>query len=145
MTTTTGTEVFAKTLEKSNLWIDQVRDALDLIDRHDAYRALRAVLHALRDRLGVIEAAELGAQLPMLLRGLYFEGWRPSGKPLRIRSTEQFLDRVKRELVPGRLDPAAAVEAVITVMDKHISRGELEGVRRSLPQHLRELWPEPAI
>jgi uncharacterized protein (DUF2267 family) len=31
------------------------------------------VLHALRDRLTVEEASDLAAQLPMLIRGLYYE------------------------------------------------------------------------
>jgi uncharacterized protein (DUF2267 family) len=63
-------------------------------NRHKAYLALRATLHALRDRLTVEEVAQLGAQLPTLIRGFYYEGWDPTGKPLRVRHKEQFLARL---------------------------------------------------
>ncbi len=63
---------------------------MGLSDRHAAYRVLRAVLHALRDRLTVAETVDLGAQLPMLIRGLYYEGWTPNDKPLRERTREKF-------------------------------------------------------
>jgi len=70
--------------------------------RHDAYVALRATLHALRDRLPVEETAELAAQLPMLVRGVYYEGWDPTGKPVRERSLEGFLAGVAVELPIAR-------------------------------------------
>ena len=48
--------------------------ALGTDDRQDAYRAVRGVLHTLRDRLPVEESAQLAAQLPTLLRGVFYEG-----------------------------------------------------------------------
>ena len=73
----TGLEVFDTTLQKTNEWLDEIMDELALQDRHTAYVALRGTLHALRDRLPVQEAVHLGAQLPILVRGFYYEGWRP--------------------------------------------------------------------
>jgi uncharacterized protein (DUF2267 family) len=65
------------------------------LDRRRAYRALAAVLHALRDRLTVDEVAQLGAQLPILVRGLYYDQWHhPAGKPDRLRHKEEFLAAV---------------------------------------------------
>lgn len=81
----TGLEVFDRTLQATNIWLDEVMQEADWADRHKAYSALRVVLHALRDRLPVDEASHLSAQLPMLLRGVFFEGWHPAGTPVRLR------------------------------------------------------------
>src|SRR5207249_4578104 len=83
--TATGLDVFDATIQKTNSWLDDVMQVGGWPDRHTAYRALRATLHALRDRLIIDEVAQLGAQLPMLIRGLYYEGWDPSNKALKER------------------------------------------------------------
>ena len=94
----TGLDTFDKTIQESNLWIKDVMERLDTLDRHHAYSALRAVLHGLRDRIGPENAAHLGAQLPMLMRGLFYEGWDPTGKPTKERHEAAFLAHVAREL-----------------------------------------------
>ncbi len=67
---------------------------------HNAYSALRAVLHALRDRLTAQQATHLGAQLPLLVRGIYYEGWHAAQKPTGDRQVDEFLTRVAAELPP---------------------------------------------
>src|SRR6202047_2950090 len=90
----TGLEVFDKTVHTTNAWLKEIMEATGL-DRRRAYRALAAVLHALRDRLTVDEVAQLGAQLPILVRGLYYDQWHHSaGKPDRLRHKEEFLAAV---------------------------------------------------
>ena len=71
------------------------------LDKADAYKALRAVLQTLRDRLPMQEAVHFGAQLPMLLRGLYYEGWKPAQTPIKM-SREEFLQAVGEKIVSDR-------------------------------------------
>jgi uncharacterized protein (DUF2267 family) len=138
----TGLDVFDTTLHKTNAWLNDLMEVLDCPDRHKAYRTLRATLHALRDRLTMEEVAQLGAQLPMLIRGFYYEGWDPTGKPLRVRHREQFLARIEEELRGDRrIDPERVACAVFTVLAQRVSEGEIEDVRHVLPAEIRDLWP----
>lgn len=138
---TTGLKVFDATLQKTNAWLNAIMEETGWDDRHHAYSVLRAVLHAVRDRLTPDEAVKLGAQLPMLIRGMYYEGWHPGNKPLKYRHKDDFLDRVTREspalAVP---DLERAITAVFHALTKHVSNGETEHVRRLLPPEIRELW-----
>jgi uncharacterized protein (DUF2267 family) len=142
----TGLDVFDATLQKTNNWLQDLMQALVGTDRHEAYAALRATLHALRDRLTVEEAAQLGAQLPMLIRGFYYEGWDPTGKPLRVRHKEEFLALIERQFRDGGLcddlvDPERVARAVFRVLAQRVSTGEIEDVRHVLPAEIRDLWP----
>jgi len=138
----TGLDVFDTTLHKTNGWLSELMERLGC-SRHDAYVGLRATLHALRDRLPVDEVAQLGAQLPMLVRGFYYEGWDPTGKPVRERSREGFLAGIASEL-PSDVDPEPVARAVFTVLATHVSAGEIEDVEHVLPARIRDLWPRKA-
>jgi uncharacterized protein (DUF2267 family) len=101
-------------------------------------------LHCLRDRLTVDEAAQLGAQHPLLVRGIYYEAWHPAGKPEKIRTREEFLANVGARLGKASpTDPGQAVRAVLQVLSNHLSSGEIHHVTEALPQEIRKLWPTP--
>jgi uncharacterized protein (DUF2267 family) len=135
-------ETFSNTLQKTREWLRELMKDLGWQDEHKAYLALRSVLHALRDRLTVEEAAQLGAQLPMLVRGFYYEGWDPTGKPVRERHQERFLAGIKDHF---RNDEGVFADklarAVFKLLSKHISGGEIKDVKHTLPVELRDLWP----
>jgi len=140
----TGLDVFDRTLQATNLWLDEVMKDLGP-DRKTAYRVLGAVLHALRDRLTVDEAADLAAQLPLLVRGIFFDGWRPAGKPDKIRTLEEFLSRISSELHDLRpVNSETAARAVFRTIGLRVSAGEVAQVRAQLPGPIRRLWPENA-
>jgi uncharacterized protein (DUF2267 family) len=131
-------------VQKTNRWLNDLMQIAGWTDRHTAYQALRATLHALRDRLTVDEVAQLSAQLPMLIRGFYYEGWDPSIRPLKERHLEQFLARIERELRGDEaLDPSQVARSVFEVMQRRVTEGEIEDVRRMLPSKIRELWLVP--
>jgi uncharacterized protein (DUF2267 family) len=137
----TGLEVFDTTLQKTNRWLNDVMQVLELQDRQQAYLALRSTLHALRDRLTVEEVAQLAAQLPMLVRGFYYEGWDPTAKPLKQRHKEDFLARIAQQFRDERIDPEAVACAVFVVLAMHVTPGEIEDLKQVLPAEMRELWP----
>jgi uncharacterized protein (DUF2267 family) len=137
----TGLSQFDETIHLTNSWLKELMEDLGWEDRHRAYRALRAALHALRDRLPVESAAHLAAQLPMLVRGFYYEGWRPAATPSRDRKAESFLEPVERAFAKEPdVDAKEVVRAVFALLDRHVSPGEVEDVRRVLPEDIRSLW-----
>jgi len=138
----TGLDVFDTTLQQTNLWLKDLMKRLGTEDRHLAYKALSATLHAVRDRIGAENAAHLGAQLPMLIRGFYYEGWHPAGMPTRQRHKQDFLDYVNGDLFRGlRADPETAVRAVFGVMSSRLDPCEIEKLTALFPEDLRGLWP----
>jgi uncharacterized protein (DUF2267 family) len=137
--------VLARTVQVTEHWLDGLVEKTDLATRSEAYGALRAVLHRLRDRLHPTEAAHLAAQLPTLVRGIYYEGWRMTDTPSRERTAEDFAEHVAFELPPGfSRDPARTAEAVFQVLGAEIDPGEMAKVGRALPAPLRKLWPVTA-
>lgn len=137
--------VFRKTLEKTEEWLEAVARRMGSADAERGYRVLRTVLHALRDRLPVDEAAQLGAQMPMLVRGIYYEGWKPADTPEKWRDGQALMSRIARDMPD--LDPTQrerAAQAVFAVLDEFIGSGETEDVRQAMPQEVRELWHQAA-
>lgn len=138
----TGLHEFDATLHKTSTWLNEIMTELDSQDRHFAYLALRAALHALRDRLPIEEAVHLGAQLPMLIRGLYYEGWTVSAKPVKEHRAE-FLNTIRkyfnRDTPP---DPERVARGVFKVLAGHVTAGEIRNVTQILPKDLRDLWPQ---
>jgi uncharacterized protein (DUF2267 family) len=137
----TGLEVFDRTVQATHVWLEDVMEALGP-DRQRAWRAVGAVLRALRDQLPVELAAKFGSQMPILVRGAYYEEFQPAHMPARMRALDLILNRIAKELSDlGRIDPRAALEAVLTTTDRHIDAGQAEKVRDALPEGVRELWP----
>jgi uncharacterized protein (DUF2267 family) len=138
---TAGLEVFDRTLHETNVWLRDVMAEMGP-DRQRAYHALRAVLHALRDRLPVEVSAHLTAQLPLLVRGIYYEGWRPTDTPGRERTPQEFLAQVQKHLAGAApVNADHATKAVLRTLAQHVSGGEVEKVKRALPEPLRGLFP----
>jgi uncharacterized protein (DUF2267 family) len=138
--------VFDKTEQKTMHWVSGVASSMGSADMQRSYMVLRGVLHALRDRLPTNEAVQFGAQLPMLVRGFYYEGWRPQGKPKHYHHKEPFLEQVRSE-VPMLDDTQLerAVSSVFETLESEIPGGELEHVRHALPADLRDMWAIPGM
>ena len=136
--------IWDSTLQKTNEWLKALGRELGTSTGSRQLLAFRCVLHALRDRLQADEAAELAAQFPLLLKGVYFDGWRPSATPLKARTMEEFLALVLRPLPLGTPQEEAErfTRAVFTVLAERVSIGEVRDVLGMLPAELKVLWPE---
>jgi uncharacterized protein (DUF2267 family) len=122
-------------------WIDDLMRRLGWHDRQRVYLALLATLHALRDCLGRDEAVYLGAQLPALLRGLYYEGWHPSAR-VTVRTRSAFLERIHDGVHRDpAIDPEQVARAVMAQVSARLPAAELEDAKAATPNALHNLWP----
>jgi uncharacterized protein (DUF2267 family) len=136
-----GLPVFDKTLQTTNIWLNEIAEVLGP-DRHHAWKVLSTVLQKLRDRLPVNAAAHLGAQLPLLVRGAYYDQYVPARQP-----SDWHLDRFVEEVAGGLqgarpTDPHEAVQAVLAILSRHIPAGEIKHVKDALPKEMKAFWHE---
>jgi uncharacterized protein (DUF2267 family) len=140
-----GLESIDHTVHVTHAWINELDRLLRWNNKHRSFRLLRTTLQALRDWLPTHEIANFAAQLPELLRGVFYEGWRPAATPVRHRSKANFVERVDRAF---QKDPFGyteeAVAVVFAFLGGKISEGEIEGIRHELPADLRRPWAPPS-
>jgi uncharacterized protein (DUF2267 family) len=128
-----------RSIHKTNRWLSELARELGTEDREEAWRVLRAYLQLLRDQLTVDEAAQLAAQLPMVLRGAFYEAFDPGHQPAKLRDRDEFLSAFAERTQLGPDKAAAAVEAATRVLRRHITAGEFDDVLAQLPTQLREV------
>jgi uncharacterized protein (DUF2267 family) len=135
-------EVFDKTLQTTHIWLDEIMKAVGP-DRQVAWHVLGATLRTLRDRLPLGLAVHLGAQLPLLIRGLYYDQWSPPSEPLALRSADEFLAHVAEKLTGIRpVNARSAVQAVFATITHHVPEGQIRKVQSVLPKDILALWPQ---
>ena len=123
-------------------WIDAFMQLLGWHDRNRTYTALVAALHASRDCLPWDEAVQIGAYLPPLLRGLYYEGRHPTARSLPLKDRDVFLERIHAALDhdPG-IDSELVARGSFTLLSRRLPASELEDVRAVTPVGLHAFWP----
>jgi uncharacterized protein (DUF2267 family) len=135
----TGLEVFDKTLQTTNIWLDEITERIGP-DRRLAWKVLSVVLHKLRDRLPVELSTHLGAELPLLVRGVYYDQFEPAKQPTAC-DLEEFVAEVSEWLADVRpVNPRDAIQAVFAVLSRHIPAGQIVKVQQALPKDLRAFW-----
>jgi uncharacterized protein (DUF2267 family) len=138
----TGIQALDTAVQTTEEWISALMARLGWRDKERAYLALLAALHALRDALPRDEAGYLGVQLPVLLRGLYFEGWHPASHIPRAKTRNAFLERIQEGLHrdPG-IDAEQVAHAVFSLLANRLPVGEIDDAKAATPQALRMFWP----
>ncbi|NVE96019.1 DUF2267 domain-containing protein [Altererythrobacter lutimaris] len=137
--------LFDKSLQTTAIWLEEIQSEIGP-DRAFAWRVLSVVLQNLRDHLPLELSAHFGAQLPMIIRGAFYERFDPTGLPKQEHGGDEFLASISDGLRDSRgVDPHDAVHAVFGVLDRHLSRGQVDKIVRSLPRGIREMWPETEL
>ena len=135
-----GLDVFDRTLETTHIWLNEICNDIGP-DKQVAWKVLSTVLPTLRDRLTLNLAAHLGAQLPLLIRGVYYDQFEPGKMPSDCRSRQEFIAEVAEWLSDTRpVDPEEAIRSVFRVLSRHISEGQVTKVRDALPKSIRQMW-----
>jgi uncharacterized protein (DUF2267 family) len=138
-----GLKIIDESVQQANIWINEVDYRVGLVNKQRAYRLLRAVLQVLRDQLTPNEAAQLSAQLPIFVRGLFYEGYDPSRTPAAIRTKADFTARVLAIFGPEPPEEIEeAIGAVFDVLDARVSEGEMAQVRGCLTRDVRALFAD---
>jgi uncharacterized protein (DUF2267 family) len=133
------------TVQLTHEWVKQVDELVGWDDPNRSFRLMRSTLHALRDFLPIDEVAQLGAQLPLLIKGFYYDGWNPSATPVKHRNKADFIALFGKDFTTDPLgEPENAIGSVFKALNSRISRGEVEDVRGALREQVRNLWPDPA-
>jgi len=139
----TGLDVFDSTVQHTNLWLKDLMARIPTTDRHYAYQLLRATLHVFRDRIGPENAVHFGAQLPMLIRGFYYEGWQINRPQTKTRHLDDFLHAIEEEAHRSLgTGSGSKVKAVFAVIADKIDAHEIEKLRKVLPTELKALLQE---
>lgn len=129
-------------VQQTQEWLKALCEAGGYSGETEALAVLRAVLHQLRDRLTPEEAVDLAAQLPIIVRGVYYEAWQPGKTPERVRSREEFLAGINAKLAPHPIGAENATRDVFSLLAQAIDSGEIADVINQLPDGIKELWPE---
>jgi uncharacterized protein (DUF2267 family) len=147
MTTSNGGPVMKAasldtSVQRAHEWLHEIAGELGFDNERAAYAALRATLHAVRDRLPVGLVAHFGAEMPTIVRGVYYEGWHPSPERLRAAHNRDFAEALRAELAghDELQDVGRVAGAVIRVIERRMAPGQLAHVVEALPRGARALW-----
>jgi uncharacterized protein (DUF2267 family) len=139
-----GLEAIDHTVQLTHEWINELASRLDWSSKRSALRLLRVTLQHLRDHLPVDELAQFSAQLPLLIRGMFFEGWVPKRTPVKERRSGDFISVIATQMEEAEeFRGHEDIRCVFDLLNARLSAGEIEDVRANLPQAIRACWPTP--
>ena len=138
----THVSAIERNIKMANIWLNELTEELQCEDKEEAWVRLGAVLQTLRDRVPVDEAADFAAQLPVLIRGFYYESWNPSDTPQKWRHKTDYLAAVNAKLgLHKPIDAEETVRAVLKIAAHHMDTGAIKKIKESHPKEVWDLWP----
>jgi uncharacterized protein (DUF2267 family) len=135
----TNVRAINKSLHETNDWLEAYMKKCSLDDHEQAYSVMRATFHAIRDRIPEDEATDFAAQLPMIIRGFYFEGFNPEDVPKKIRDeNEFFFDYLGSKIADSiDIDPRLAFNKLFELCGEHITSAQVDHVISMFPQDIQ--------
>jgi len=137
-----GIKPLDRSIQLTMEWLNEIQEEFKWPDKDRVYDATKAVLLATRDRITVEEAHQFAAQIPMVMKGMFFDRYDPTDKPMLIRNKDKFLEHVRMHFGDRPLDSENAVRTVAKVLRKKISQGQYEDVVGSMPKEIQKLYLE---
>jgi uncharacterized protein (DUF2267 family) len=137
-----GIKPLDRSIQLTMEWLNEIQEEFKWPDKDRVYDATKAVLLATRDRITVEEAHQFAAQIPMVMKGMFFDRYDPTDKPMLIRNKDKFLEHVRMHFGDRSLDSENAVLIVVKVLRKKISQGQYEDVVGSMPKEIQKLYLE---
>lgn len=142
--TAQGLEVIDHSVHLTHEWINELAERLSWTSKRSALRLRRVTLHRIRDHLLADEMAQLSAQLPIMIRGFFFEDWIPKRTPIKERKAADFVAFISEQMGDAmEFRGSADIQCVFKLLNARISRGEIEDIRACLPMELRDFWEAP--
>ena len=130
-----------KTVQTTNEWLNELGRYLGVQDKQVIYAAFKTTLTVIRDRLTIEEMADFAAELPVLLRGAFYEAWNPAKTPLKIKHVDDLYDLfLERYNGPFVLEPKIIIPKIIGFLSRKVSAGEMKDIKSILPKELKEFW-----
>lgn len=136
----TNVDILDRTIQQTNAFLKLIEQEFGWIDEPEiAYDALAAVLHTLRDRLTVEEAADFASQLPLLIKGVFYEEYKPSKMPVKM-DRDAFFNAVRQKFpLSMEYQTEELVRGVLHALGTFVSQGEMKDVKTTLPKDLAAL------
>ena len=127
----TGLFHFDHAMHASRAWVHDLMNEMNWRDEHCSYQALRSVLHALRDALPIDDVIALGSEMPLFVRGSYYEGWHPAKhRGYRKTKKKDFLAHVAKHTRHNpACDPEKLAHGVFKILARHVSQREIEKIK----------------
>ncbi|OBG92799.1 hypothetical protein A5697_00215 [Mycobacterium sp. E3251] len=138
MSTKTKVAALDHAIDAAHTWVNDVAKEFDTEDREFAYRVLRAWLHTLRDRLTVEASAHFAAQLPDLIRGVFYQAWNPTAVPDKY-DAKAYAVRFSREANIALEDVGKAASATTAAVLHHLPVAQIDKALGQLPMEIRKM------
>ena len=141
------TNTFEKHLQEASGFFKNLATQLGTPDDIDhAVRVLKGVFRALRRRIIPDDSLHIVSHLPLVLKGMYVDGWTINEPLSEAQTLDEFLFDIRNNTErKANADFASdelarkKITAVLNALKQFISNGEMRHVRDELPREIAQM------